>query len=66
VVISVRWTALIPREKNSSLLDSNPSKVMAEDANIAALPEANDKNSLSIQAFDSSLLTAVDKMLIGH
>ncbi|CAG7947709.1 unnamed protein product [Penicillium nalgiovense] len=34
-------------------------------ANIAAFPEVNDENSLSIQAFDSSLLTAVDKMLIG-
>ncbi|KAJ5519420.1 Midasin [Penicillium expansum] len=33
--------------------------------NIAALPEVNDENSLSIQAFDSSLLTAIDKMLIG-
>ncbi|KAG0160701.1 hypothetical protein PDIDSM_8231 [Penicillium digitatum] len=33
--------------------------------NIAALPEVIDENSLSIQAFDSSLLTAIDKMLIG-
>lgn len=33
--------------------------------NIAALPEVNDENTLSIQAFDSSLLTAIDKMLIG-
>ena len=33
--------------------------------NIAVFPEVNDENTLTIQAFDSSLLTAVDKMLIG-
>ncbi|KAJ5123897.1 Midasin [Penicillium bovifimosum] len=31
----------------------------------SALEEINDEGSLSIQAFDSSLLTAIDKMLIG-
>ncbi|KAJ6011835.1 hypothetical protein N7499_013194 [Penicillium canescens] len=32
---------------------------------IGALPDTFEENNISIQAFDSSLLTAIDKMLIG-